>query len=126
MVVDAGCRNIEILGEAANRLDAEYRNAHPAVPWRSLINPRNLLIHAYDQVNPAVLGGLWSAISRDWRRQSDVAPREFGGVRIAGLIKDLKLPRNTRGRDYDGLGFSAWLAGGGLHPGRPITKILTF
>ena len=58
LVVDAVCRNIEIIGEAANRLDAEYRSAHPDVPWRSLINTRNLLIHAYDQVNAAVLGGI--------------------------------------------------------------------
>lgn len=72
VVVDAVCRNIEILGEAANRLDAEYRNAHPAVPWRSLINPRNLLIHRYDQVNPAVLGGI---VERDIPRLAEAVRR---------------------------------------------------
>ena len=32
--------------------------AHRDVPWRSIIDTRNILIHAYDQVNPAVLGGI--------------------------------------------------------------------
>ena len=58
MAVDAVCRNIEIIGEAANRLGSEYRQTHAEVPWRSLIDTRNLLIHAYDQVNAAVLGGI--------------------------------------------------------------------
>jgi uncharacterized protein with HEPN domain len=58
VVVDAVCRNLEIIGEAASKLDPEFRLAHVEVPWRTIINTRNLLIHAYDQVNPAVLGGI--------------------------------------------------------------------
>lgn len=58
LVVDAVCRNLEIVGEAATRLDAEFRLAHDNVPWRSIIGTRNLLIHAYDQVNPAILGNI--------------------------------------------------------------------
>jgi len=56
LVVDAVCRNLEIIGEAASKLDAEFRQLHGEVPWRSIINTRNLLIHAYDQLNPAILG----------------------------------------------------------------------
>lgn len=56
LVVDAVCRNLEIIGEAASKLDAEFRQLHGEVPWRSIISTRNLLIHAYDQVSPAVLG----------------------------------------------------------------------
>ena len=58
LIVDAVCRNIEVIGEAANRLDAEYRERHSEVPWRSIINTRNILIHGYDVVNGAVLGGI--------------------------------------------------------------------
>jgi uncharacterized protein with HEPN domain len=39
-------------------LDPEFRQAHGEIPWRSVIGTRNLLIHAYDQVDPAVLGGI--------------------------------------------------------------------
>jgi uncharacterized protein with HEPN domain len=55
LVLDAVCRNLEIIGEASSKLDAEFRELHGEVPWRSIINTRNLLIHAYDQVNPAIL-----------------------------------------------------------------------
>lgn len=58
LVLDAVCRNLEIIGEAASKLDAEFRQLHGEIPWRSIINTRNLLIHAYDQVNPAVLGNV--------------------------------------------------------------------
>ncbi len=58
VVVDAVCRNPEIIGEAASKLDPEFRQIHGEVPWRSIINTRNLLIHAYDQVNPAILGNI--------------------------------------------------------------------
>jgi len=58
LVVDAVCRNLEIIGEAASKLDAVFRQDHGEVPWRSIINTRNLLIHAYDQVNPAVLNDI--------------------------------------------------------------------
>jgi uncharacterized protein with HEPN domain len=58
MVVDAVCSNLEIIGEAASKLDPEFRGSRGDMPWRSIINTRNLLIHAYDQVSPAVLGGI--------------------------------------------------------------------
>ena len=55
IVVDAVCRNIEIIGEAANRLGEAYRTSHPDIPWRKIIGARNILIHAYDIVEPAIL-----------------------------------------------------------------------
>ncbi len=58
LLVDAVCRNLEIIGEAAGKLVPDFRQAHPEVLWRSIIDTRNILIHAYDQVNPAVLGGI--------------------------------------------------------------------
>lgn len=55
MVVDAVCRNLEIIGEAANKLGESYRLLHNEVPWRRIIGARNVLIHAYDQVQPDTL-----------------------------------------------------------------------
>lgn len=55
MAINAICRNLEIIGEAANKLGEPFRAANPHVPWRSLINARNILIHAYDIVNPFIL-----------------------------------------------------------------------
>ncbi len=58
LLVDAVCRNLEIIGEAAAKLDPHFRQAHPEVPWRQVIDTRNILIHAYDQVKPALLSGI--------------------------------------------------------------------
>src|SRR6266568_9349185 len=55
IVLDAVCRNLEIIGEAANKLDESYRQAHPEIPWRSIIDARNILIHAYDQIQPHLI-----------------------------------------------------------------------
>jgi len=32
--------------------------AHPEIPWRSIIDARNVLVHAYDQVQATVLCGI--------------------------------------------------------------------
>lgn len=55
MVYDAVCRNLEIIGEAAGRLDDGFRAAHPDVPWRATTDARNILIHAYYRVAPEIL-----------------------------------------------------------------------
>ena len=39
-------RNLEILGEAASRVSAQVREAHPEIPWRDMADMRNRLIHA--------------------------------------------------------------------------------
>ncbi|MBI4024257.1 MAG: DUF86 domain-containing protein [Verrucomicrobia bacterium] len=44
-------RRIEIIGEAARRVSASFRNEHPEIPWRAIIAQRNFLIHVYDEVD---------------------------------------------------------------------------
>ena len=44
-------RCIEIISEAAGRLSNEFREVHPQVPWRAIINMRNRLIHAYFDID---------------------------------------------------------------------------
>lgn len=55
VVNDAVCRNLEIIGEAARRFDEAFRLSHPQIPWRSMTDVRNILIHAYDRVAAEVL-----------------------------------------------------------------------
>ncbi len=43
-------RQIEIIGEAARRLSAGFRSAHPEVPWRPVIAQRHILAHEYGDV----------------------------------------------------------------------------
>jgi uncharacterized protein with HEPN domain len=42
---------IVILGEAAGRVDRTFQNAHPEVPWASIIGMRHRLVHGYDSVD---------------------------------------------------------------------------
>lgn len=44
-------RAVEIVGEAASKIDPAERNAMPTIPWREAIFMRNLLIHGYDHID---------------------------------------------------------------------------
>jgi uncharacterized protein with HEPN domain len=44
-------RHIAIIGEAASRLPHSLRDANPIIPWRRIIDMRNILIHAYHGIN---------------------------------------------------------------------------
>lgn len=45
---DAIMFNLVILGEAANRIEPEFQEAHPEIPWSSMIGTRNIIVHGYD------------------------------------------------------------------------------
>ena len=44
-------KSIEIIGEAASRVSADTREAHPEIPWHEIIGMRNRLVHGYFEVN---------------------------------------------------------------------------
>ena len=54
--------NIMIIGEAANLLTTEFREAHPETPWRQITGMRNFLIHGYHQVEKDIV---WQVIVDD-------------------------------------------------------------
>jgi uncharacterized protein with HEPN domain len=58
---DAVIRCLEILGEATKRLSPDLRLLHRDVPWRAMAGMRDVLIHAYDQVD---LEEVWMAYQR--------------------------------------------------------------
>jgi uncharacterized protein with HEPN domain len=62
MVQDAVLRNLEVIGEAAKRLDDAYRAAHPGVPWRALAGLRDVLIHQYEGVD---LEKVWAIVEKE-------------------------------------------------------------
>ena len=62
MVHDAVLRNLEIIGEAAKRLDISYRQAHSEIPWRALAGLRDVLIHQYEGVD---LEKVWTIVEHD-------------------------------------------------------------
>jgi len=55
-------RWIEIVSEAAANVSDATCEAHPEVPWREIVGMRNRLIHAYPDVNLALV---WGVVERD-------------------------------------------------------------
>jgi len=53
---------LQIVGEAADRVSADYCNAHPEIPWAQIVSLRNRLIHGYDVID---LDIVWSILSTD-------------------------------------------------------------
>lgn len=43
-------RQLEVLGEAANRVTPAFQAEHPEIDWRNIIGLRNVIIHRYDQL----------------------------------------------------------------------------
>lgn len=48
-------RSLEILGEAVKALPLEIQSRHPDIPWSDMARNRDLLIHAYHRVEPAIV-----------------------------------------------------------------------
>jgi uncharacterized protein with HEPN domain len=48
-------RQIEIVGEAARHLAPQFRDAHPQVPWRSIIAQRHVLAHDYGDIEDPLI-----------------------------------------------------------------------
>ncbi len=48
-------RLFETLGEAAGKVSAELRSAHPEIPWLAASDTRNRLIHGYDDLDYSIL-----------------------------------------------------------------------
>ena len=44
-------RYLEVIGEAANKLEERFRVKHTSIEWRKIIDLRNILIHNYMDVD---------------------------------------------------------------------------
>jgi uncharacterized protein with HEPN domain len=53
---------IQVLGEAASRVSAEFRDAHPELPWAQMAGMRNRIVHGYDHVDPDIV---WRVATED-------------------------------------------------------------
>jgi uncharacterized protein with HEPN domain len=53
---------LEIIGEAAKRVENAYRDAHPEIPWRGMNALRNVLIHNYEGID---LDQVWAVVENE-------------------------------------------------------------
>jgi len=57
--VDAVIRNFEIIGEAANRIEPDFRSQHPEIEWTRIRGFRNRIVHDYFGIDNRIV---WSII----------------------------------------------------------------
>jgi len=55
-------RNLEVIGEAANRVSPEYQAEHPELPWRGMVTLRNVLIHEYEGID---INEVWKVVEKE-------------------------------------------------------------
>jgi uncharacterized protein with HEPN domain len=61
-------RAIQIVGEAANRVSPGFQQAHAEIPWRKIVAQRNVLVHEYGDVDPALI---WDLVQEHLPRLAD-------------------------------------------------------
>lgn len=59
---DAALRRLHTIAESTQRLSADLKARHPEVPWQALAGFRNRIVHAYMDVDPALI---WRFIEGD-------------------------------------------------------------
>lgn len=72
--VDAVVRELEIIGEAANNLSDEFKNGHPEIPFRDMIDMRNILTHEYFGVNTKIV---WDTCKVDLPKLKEIIEEYF-------------------------------------------------
>lgn len=53
---------VETVGEAASKISDETQQAHPEIPWPSIIGMRNRLVHGYGSIR---LDVVWRTVKED-------------------------------------------------------------
>jgi uncharacterized protein with HEPN domain len=111
LVQDGVVRNIEIIGEAANqiaRVAPEFIAQHPELPWAEMRNMRNIVIHAYFNVD---LTTVWRTVQEDFpklnqqvehllnQRQSDRYREHVPGYDPPQQTESMRDPDAGRERD---------------------------
>ncbi|ARR55509.1 hypothetical protein HY78_19725 [Rhizorhabdus wittichii DC-6] len=56
--VDATAYRLAMIGEHCKRLPPDLQERHPNLPWRQMVGLRNIVSHAYDEIDTGII---WSA-----------------------------------------------------------------
>ena len=62
-------RNFEIIGEAANRLDQEFRDLHPGFGWNRIRGFRNRIVHDYFGIDYRIVWAIIESYLDDLKKR---------------------------------------------------------
>ena len=54
--------HLQLVGEAARSVSADFGAAHPEIPWSQIVGMRNILVHNYFGIDTEIV---WAAVERD-------------------------------------------------------------
>lgn len=60
LVLDAVLHNLQVVGEAAKRIPEELRQLQPGTEWRKIAGMRDLIAHAYFDLDPDIV---WDVVA---------------------------------------------------------------
>jgi uncharacterized protein with HEPN domain len=60
--IDAVVRNFEIIGEAANRIDPDFRTTNSEIEWKRIRGFRNRIVHDYFGIDYEIV---WTIVEND-------------------------------------------------------------
>ncbi|WP_205880561.1 HepT-like ribonuclease domain-containing protein [Larkinella terrae] len=60
MACDAVIRNVQVIGEAANRVPKPFRDQHDGIEWMRIIRSRHILVHDYFGIDYEII---WKIIT---------------------------------------------------------------
>jgi uncharacterized protein with HEPN domain len=69
--IDAVVRNLEIIGEAAKQLPAEWKQRHPRIHWSQIAGLRNRIVHDYAGVDLEIVWNILQTSIPELRSQID-------------------------------------------------------
>jgi uncharacterized protein with HEPN domain len=59
---DAVIRRFILIGEAARRISLEIQSRYPHLPWKEMIDMRNLVVHKYEDIDLHIV---WDTAHQD-------------------------------------------------------------
>ena len=62
LLTDATIRRLEIIGEAVKNIPYNFREKYPEVPWKKIAGFRDVIVHAYFEVD---FNAVWDIIKKD-------------------------------------------------------------
>ncbi len=68
ILVEACVFNLSQIGELANKIDKEFEENNPSIPWRVMYGLRNKIVHDYEGVNLILI---WDIIKEDLQGLND-------------------------------------------------------
>ncbi len=74
---DAVVRNLEIIGEAVNKLPQDIQDKYPQASWREIVSMRNKMIHEYFGIDFEIV---WQTMHEDLEPLKQTVKKIISGL----------------------------------------------